>query len=90
MNERRKIVTNEKQSDTEYRIDVRGSGGKITRVRILERKPGGPWERCGDTFTDEHGIHFRQSARVVGRYCEKCRAAVRSGCNHLQGRRLAS
>lgn len=52
-------------SKMEYRIDLRGSRGKRTRVRILMREPGGKWQPCGDAFTEEHGVHFRQFAKVV-------------------------
>jgi hypothetical protein len=49
----------------EYRIDLRGSGGKITAVRVQEREPGGEWQPCGDAFTEEHGVHFRKFSKVV-------------------------
>jgi hypothetical protein len=53
-------------SERHYRLDVRGSGGAITAVRILTREPGAEWQPCTDAFTEEHGVHLRKFAKVAG------------------------
>src|ERR1700733_5589180 len=52
-------------SDREYRVDVRGTGGKIKTIRLLERDRGGQWQSSGDVFTEEHCKHFGAFAKAV-------------------------
>lgn len=54
-----------RHSSAEYRLEIRGKGGKVTRVRLLTRKPGGKWRPCDGGFTDEHVAHFRKFAKVA-------------------------
>jgi hypothetical protein len=61
----RKIKALPQKNDSEYRIDIRGRGGKITALRVLERERGGEWQPCGEEFTEEHGVHCRKFVKVA-------------------------
>jgi hypothetical protein len=63
----RKIKHLHDDKGKEYRLDVRGSGGVITAVRILTREPGGGWQQTTDAFTEEHSLHLCKFAKVAGR-----------------------
>jgi len=53
------------KSDREFRIDVRGRNGKVSRVQILARKRGGEWHSCDGEFTAEDVVLLRKFAKVV-------------------------
>ncbi len=58
-------MKSQNSSTTEYRLDLRGKGGKATRVGILVRQRGDKWRRCDGDFTNEHVTHYRKFARVA-------------------------
>jgi hypothetical protein len=57
-------MTTRKDSNREYRLDIRGKNGKVVRVKILEREGGGKFRPCNGDWTEHHVIPFRQFAKV--------------------------
>lgn len=49
----------------EYRLDLRGSDGKVARVRLLERQDGGSFKPVEGDFTQEHALHTRLFAKAA-------------------------
>lgn len=54
-----------KDSGSEYRIDLRGQNGRVTRVRILERHSGENFAPTEGDFTQEHVQHMRLFSKVA-------------------------
>jgi hypothetical protein len=52
-------------TDREYRLDLRGKGGKVERVKILERLGDGKFHPCDGDFTEAQVVHLRLFAKVV-------------------------
>src|SRR2546430_5695934 len=53
------------RNDCEYRLDIRGKGRKVHRVKILERQGGGKFHPCNGDFTDDHVAHFGLFAKAA-------------------------
>jgi hypothetical protein len=53
------------KGNQEFRMDMRGKGGKVSRVRLLQRAAGEKFRSCGDEFTAEHAAHFLLFAKAA-------------------------
>jgi hypothetical protein len=52
-------------STKEIRLEIRGSRGKVSRVRILERKNGDKFHRIDGGWAEDHVTHLRLFAKVA-------------------------
>ena len=53
------------KSDPEFRIDIRGKHGKVTRVRVLSRENGAKFRPDTGEWSVEHVKHYRKFAKVM-------------------------
>ena len=59
------MKTRKDSNGREVRLVIRGKGGKVTSVKISERKGGGKFHPRNGDFTEDHVAHFGLFAKVA-------------------------
>jgi hypothetical protein len=58
------------ESATEYRLDLRGSNGRVDVAKIMVRDPGGEFVRFDGQFTEEHVQQLQLFAKAASEFAK--------------------